>query len=123
MTRRRKPKSPIAAAIDLEHDLNALADAARLPRKLVGDFYGLDAALASRWTEDREDLCIMFASIEGSVDHPRRDEDGVARVEDALVPIQPLFDLAYKDIDHFLLVWMLVEAMSLAGHDDGFGDG
>ena len=40
------------------------------------------------------------------------DKCGIAGPEHALFPIDPLFDLAFEEIDHLLLIGMLMEIMT-----------
>ena len=65
--------------------------------------------------EDRDDLGVLVAGIEGGVHDAAGNEGGVAGAEDALLPVDPLLDLAGDDQDHLLLVGVLVEVVALAG--------
>jgi len=57
------------------------------------------------------------------VDHAGIDEHAIARLECALLLVQPLLDLTLDHIDHLFLLRMLVKRMSAARRQGNFDHG
>ena len=80
----------------------------------------LNPHVADTGPKDGNDPGVFGPDIEGRVHDPGRHEDAIAWAESSLLLLDPMLDRAGDHINEFLLVGVIVEAVSLAGKEDSF---
>lgn len=65
----------------------------------------------------------FVTDIEGGMDDPFTNEDGVSGAEDFFLSFDPLLDGALDAGDGFFLVWVLVKVVALARKEFNVDDG
>src|SRR5687768_15130373 len=87
----------------------------RVPGGLAGNVDLLDADVPDAGSKDRQDLGVVGAGIEGGVHKPDRNEDAIARAENALFVLVPMLKAPGEHINHLFLTRVVMEGVSVAG--------
>src|SRR5918995_7254805 len=86
----------------------------RVPGGLAGNVDLLDSDVPDARSKDREDPGVVRAGVERGVHKPDRNEDAIARAENALLVLVPMLEAAGEHIDHLFLSRVVMEGVSVA---------
>ena len=87
------------------------------PWFLSGNIDQFVASRADAGTQNGQNFRIPLADVERGVHDAGPDEGGIPRPEDSLLPIDPLLDLAFEDVNHLLLIGMLMKIVTARGRE------
>ena len=92
------------------------------PGFLPGNIDQFVAFRADAGTQNGQNFRIPLADVKRGVHDAGPDEGGIPHPEDSLLPIDPLLDLAFEDVNHLLLIGMLMEIVTARGREVHFQD-
>src|SRR4051812_17693467 len=94
-----------------------------VPRCFAGNIDVLDTHVADTRAEDGDDHCVLGTDVEGGVHDFGRHKNAIPWTQSSLLLLDPVLDCAGDHIDVFLLLGVVVEAVSLAGEEGSLDHG